>query len=204
MTDFNKIIIQQLKKYGLEYEIDIDVDWNNEEVIFCDETELNPENIFAACSDQELTLLFTTLIEQQPLHWPMAWEIARLLPEKGYLIKDKFSLEACVSNPFSGFNQMLLAYLGSSQEYETEIIRLLDEIPEDARDGLFLACEKLNTPAICRKLMEKFTQWITADPTYGNGTGELANLEKFMALWQETQDPDTVGAFSAFCREKLR
>ena len=202
-SEINKIIVRQLQRHKLEYEIDLDPNQDNQKVVFCDDENLGQQRIFKECSEDELTLLFSALIENKALHWDIALEIAKLLPEKGHLVEDHFSIDDCAANPFYGFNQLLLATLGRDQKFESEIIKLLDAVPEDARDGVFMACEALNTPAICRKLMEKFTQWITADPTYGNGTGELANLEKFLALWQETQDPDTVGAFCAFCREKL-
>ena len=96
---------------------------------------------------------------------------------------------------------LLLAALGSDQKYESEIIKLLDAVPVDARDGVFMACEALNTPAICRKLMEKFTLWIKADPDYGNSTGEGGNLVDFIALWQKTQDRKSLDDFTAFCRK---
>ena len=52
--------------------------------------------------------------------------------------------------------QLLYAYLGSSMQYENKIIELLDVIPEDFRDGLFMACYRLNTFAICCKFLHRF------------------------------------------------
>ena len=96
---------------------------------------------------------------------------------------------------------IIFAHLGVDQKYESEIIKLLDAVPVDARDGLFMACEALNTPAIFCKLMEKFTLWIKADPDYGIGTGEDGYLENFIALWQKTQDRKSLDDFIAFCRK---
>lgn len=200
-TEINKIIVRQLQQYGLEYEIDLDPNQDNQEVVFCYDENLSRQGIFKECSEEELTLLFSALIENKALCWDIALEIAKLLPEKGHLIKDKFSIDDCVANPFCGFNQLLLAALGSNQKYESEIIKLLDAVPEDARDGLFMACEALNTPAIFRKLMEKFTQWIKADPDYGTATGEGRYLENFLVLWQKTQNDKSVDKFIAFCRK---
>ena len=200
-SEINKIIVRQLQRHKLEYEIDLDPNEDNQEVVFCYDENLGQQRIFKQCSEEELTLLFSALIENKALNWVIALEIAKLLPEKGYLIEDKFSIDDWAANPFYGFNQLLLAALGSDQKYESEIIKLLDAVPVDARDGVFMACEALNTPAICRKLMEKFTQWIKADPRYGNGTGEGQFLEKFIVLWQNTQDRELVNEFAAFCRK---
>ena len=176
-SEINKIIVRQLQRHKLEYEIDLDPNQDNQEVVFCYDENLGQQRIFKECSEEELTLLFSALIENKALYWDIALEIAKLLPEKGHLIEDKFFIDDCVANPFYGFNQLLLAALGSDQKYESEIIKLLDAVPVDARDGLFMACEALNTPAIFCKLMEKFTLWIKADPDYGIGTGEDGYLE---------------------------
>ena len=200
-TEINKIIVRQLQQYGLEYEIDLEQNQDNQEAVFCYDENLSRQGIFKECSEEELTLLFSALIENKALCWDIALEIAKLLPEKGHLIKDKFSIDDCVANPFCGFNQLLLAALGSNQKYESEIIKLLDAVPEDARDGLFMACEALNTPAIFCKLIEKFTLWIKADPDYGNSTGEGRDLVNFIALWQKTQDRKSLDDFIAFCRK---
>ena len=200
-SEINKIIVRQLQQYGLEYEIDLDPNQDNQEVVFCYDENLSRQSIFRECSEDELTLLFSALIENNALDWGIALEIAKILPEKGHLIEDKFSIDDWAANPFYGFNQLLLAALGSDQKYESEIIKLLDAVPVDARDGLFMACEALNTPAICRKLMEKFTLWIKTDPDYGIATCEGGYLEKFIALWQKTQNDKSVDEFIAFCRK---
>ena len=200
-SEINKIIVRQLQRHKLEYEIDLDPNQDNQKVVFCDDENLGQQRIFKQCSEEELTLLFSALIENKALHWCIALEIAKILPEKGHLIENKFSIDDCAANHFYGFNQLLFAALGSDKKYETKIIELLDTIPTDFRDGLFLACFHLNTPTIFRKLLEKFTQWIKADPGYGSGTGEGQFLEKFIVLWQNTQDRVLVNEFIVFCRK---
>ena len=200
-SEINKIIVRQLQRHKLEYEIDLDPNQDNQKVVFCDDENLGQHRIFKECSEDELTLLFSALIENKALYWDIALEIAKLLPEKGHLVEDHFSIDDCAANPFYGFNQLLLAALGSDQKYESEIIKLLDAVPVGARDGLFMACKALNTPAIFCKLMEKFTLWIKADPDYGNGTGEGRYLVDFIALWQKTQDRKSLDDFIAFCRK---
>ena len=202
-SEINKIIVRQLQRHKLEYEIDLDPNQDNQEVVFCYDENLGQQRIFKECSEEELTLLFSALIENKALHWGIALEIAKLLPEKGHLVEDHFSIDDCAANPFYGFNQLLLAALGSDQKYESEIIKLLDAVPEDARDGVFMACEALNTPAIFCKLMEKFTEWIENDPDFGNGTGDEAYLDAFIALWQHTQTPELCDDFIKW-RQKWR
>ena len=56
---------------------------------------------------------------------------------------------------------------------------------------LNLFCCSMLLLTICRKLMNKFTEWIKNDPDFGNGTGE----EAFIALWQHTQTPELCDDF---------
>ena len=43
--------------------------------------------------------------------------------------------------------------------------------------------------------MNKFTEWIKNDPDFGNGTGEEAYSDAFIALWQHTQTPELCDDF---------
>ncbi len=60
--------------------------------------------------------------------------------------------------------------------------RLLDQVPEDGRDGLFLACYRLQSEKLDRKLIEKFTKWGEEGWCLG-ATDELYALEQFIAKW---------------------
>ena len=201
-AEINRIIVRQLERHKLEYECNFDPNWNHQEVIYCYDEKLITHEIFEDCSGDELTTLFTALLENRPMDWNIVLEIAKLLPAKGGLVKKRLE-DYIFRSEFDYDNRMLLlAYLGSNPKYEKRIIELLDTIPEDFRDGLFLACEALNTPVICRKLMEKFTQWITANPDYGcDGTGEGQYLHCFLELWQHSQPSELCGNFIAFCRK---
>ena len=193
----NKIIIRQLKINALEYDCFFDSEANGE-MVACrnfDPDIFNERCIFSECSDAELVLLFNAVIDNLPLGWDISCEICKMLLTKGALVKDQvekiiFDSEFDFSN-----RQLLYAYLGSGMQYENKIIELLDVIPEDFRDGLFMACYRLNTLAICRKLINKFTEWIKNDPDFGNGTGEEAYLDAFIALWQHTQTPELCDDF---------
>lgn len=60
-------------------------------------------------------------------------------------------------------------------------LRTLPE--EDFRDGLFLACYRLNTFNIYKNLVKYFSEWIGKDSDWGYGTGERWALEKFIKKW---------------------
>ena len=191
ISEINKIIIRQLGRNNLKYASYFDSD-QNADVVYCEECEnllqfLDDKCIFSDCSDSELIQLFNAVITHYPLDWDISCEVCKMLPRKGYLVKEK--LEKIIFNPtFDYCDQLLLAYLGGALQYEDYIIDFLDKIPEDFRDGIFLACYKLNTSTISCKLVKKFTQWIT-DPDFGNGTGEEYYLDKFVELWQHKQSP---------------
>ncbi len=82
-----------------------------------------------------------------------------------------------------GSNGLLLSYLGSVKGADAQIRRLLDIVPEDGRDGLFVACWKSQSARVQKKLLEKFERWIEDDPDFGSGTGEAAWLGAFLAKW---------------------
>jgi hypothetical protein len=72
---------------------------------------------------------------------------------------------------------------------ENLAIKMLDIVTDDFRDGLFLACYRIRTPRIFNKLERCFLEWIAADVTWGQGTGEIYCLKKFIDLWQELKVP---------------
>ena len=65
-------------------------------------------------------------------------------------------------------------------------MKCLDLCEEDFRDGLFLACYRLNTPDIYSSLVRHFSEWIEKDPDWGKGTGEQLALERFLQKWDQT------------------
>ena len=67
-SEINKIIVCQLQRHKLEYEIDLDPNQDNQKVVFCDDENLGQQRIFKQCSEEELTLLFSALIENKALH----------------------------------------------------------------------------------------------------------------------------------------
>ena len=69
VSEINRIIVRQLQRHKLEYEIDLDPNQDNQKVVFCDDENLGQQRIFKECSEDELTLLFSALIENKALYW---------------------------------------------------------------------------------------------------------------------------------------
>ena len=187
-TKINKIIIRQLKRNNLEYDCDFDPNQSGD-VVSCYDFDqfphmLDKKCIFAECSDSELELLFNAVIDRNPLDFDIICEICKMLPAKGYLLSEKLEKIIFESEFDYSDYQLLFAYLGCDKKYEAKIIELLDTIPKDFRDGLFIACDRLNTPAITCKLFEKFTREIIENNSFGAGTGEDAILEDFIKKWE--------------------
>lgn len=190
VNEVNEIIIRQLKLNNLEYDCFFDPE-ESCEIVLCNDFEhfprlLDEKCIFSDCTDAELVQLFNAVIERKYLDFDIIGEICKMLPEKGCLVSDKLE-KIIFQTEFDYSNyQLLFAYLGCDKKYEAKVIEFLDTISKDFRDGLFIACDRLNTPSIIRKMFEKFTQWISADVDYGLCTGECAALEYFIKKWEHS------------------
>ena len=77
------------------------------------------------------------------LHAGLALQLSWLLAERGMLVCARMGRIITKTDWSSyGSNGLLLAYLGSVKGADAQIRRLLDIVPEDGRDGLFVACWK--------------------------------------------------------------
>ena len=63
------------------------------------------------------------------------------------------------------------------------IVKFLDVILEDARDGILTACWHCNDRRVQKKLLEKFEEWSVDPSGWGDGTGEDVWLGRFLAKW---------------------
>ena len=122
------------------------------------------------------------------IRFELGLHFARLLAEKGALVAGE--LAAALDLPDRDWGrfdilarrQLLLAGLAALPESGRRIVELLDIVPEDFRDGLFLACWFDGEAAVQRKLFAKFGEW-TADPKWGGGSGEEGWLYIFLTKW---------------------
>ncbi len=115
--------------------------------------------------------------------WSLNCQMARLLSERGLLIArimDKIIEETDWSH---GICTLLLSYLAVKPDGVEWAKKLLDVVPNDARDGLFLACWKIKDMGLHSKLLRKFEEWITEYPTWGGGDGETGWLKHFLGKW---------------------
>src|SRR5881394_821246 len=109
--------------------------------------------------------------------------LSKLLSQKGRLVSETIDplLRSLDWSSWSSY-QLFLSYLAVRDDGAELASRLLDQVPEDARDGLFLACYRLQSTALDRKLIDKFLEW-GAEGWSPESTGELYALEQFIAKW---------------------
>ena len=141
--------------------------------------------IFGDLDDEDAKFLLESFIDFRSLyHFDLALQLARLLAERGTLVRARMGRIIAKTDWSSyGSNGLLLSFLGPVEGADAQIRRLLDIVPEDGRDGLFVACWKSQSARVQKKLLEKFERWIEDDPDFGSGTGEAAWLGAFLAKW---------------------
>jgi hypothetical protein len=142
------------------------------------------ECIFDDCSDaQAKPLLESFLRNRLSVSWSVSEQLSKLLSKRGRLVSEtmdklleKLDWSCCSAE------QLFLSYLAVRDDGASWAARLLDEVREDFRDGLFLACFRLKSEELDRKLMKKFMEWAAGHWCPGS-TGELYALEQFSAKW---------------------
>jgi hypothetical protein len=110
-------------------------------------------------------------------------QLSKLLSTRGGLVADVMDPLLKTVNWGTFSNHLLfLSYLAVREDGPSLAQHLLDVVPEDGRDGLFLACYILRSESLDRKLIEKFVELDSGawDP---GSTGELYALEQFIAKW---------------------
>ena len=65
------------------------------------------------------------------------------------------------------------------------MVAMLDFVPEDCRDGLLLACHRLNTPAVYDKVKACVRRW-AGEGWGGASTGEAHLIGRMVRRWDET------------------
>jgi hypothetical protein len=141
--------------------------------------------IFDRCSDAEATKILRHFAKAQfNVGWAVQCELAKLTSKRGCLIAEL--LEPLMAGENWGrhpIDFLLLAYLAKAANGESQILRLLDVVPEDSRDGLFIACWWLDSRAVDRKLMNKFAEGGAGSGWAPGSTGELGALGAFVKRW---------------------
>ena len=150
-----------------------------------------PPYIFSDVSADDAKILLNSFVELGcPTAFDLSLQLSRLLAENGRLVSQTMEKMFAKSGwPLGGEigNYLLLSYLATMDDGANWAISLLDVVPEDARDGLFMACWKMDGLDVQEKLREKFSEWIAADPDWGLGTGEGGWLSCFLAKWAKNE-----------------
>ena len=114
----------------------------------------------------------------------LSCHLGSLLAQNGRFVEDLLDpvLRQTDWNSYAS-PQILLAGLAATPDGAERAVELLDIVPEDARDGLFIACWYLPALPVQRKLLAKFVEWTSSDPSWGGGTGEAGWLRSFLCKW---------------------
>lgn len=160
------------------------------------EYPLGSDWLFQSATEDEAEVLLQPFIAGGLEIGPgLSCEMSRLLAEKGYVVKKQlrrifestdWSLYATPSHILSG-----LHYLPN---WTVHVERLLQIVPEDWRDGLFLSIWVKGGRDAETLLLERFEDWILI-PDWGSASGERGWLGKFIAKWlfEKTFDCQRLG-----------
>ena len=142
------------------------------------------ECIFDDCDETQVKMfLIAFLAHNLSVGWSVSVQLSKLLSSRGLLVGNIADpLMETLDWSSCGIHQLFLSYLAVHRKGAALAEQLLDRVPEDCRDGLFLACHKLQSEKLDRKLIAKFMEW-GAGPWSPGATGELYALEQFIAKW---------------------
>ena len=142
------------------------------------------ECIFDDCDDARAECFLKAFLQSElDVSWSVSEQLSKLLSIRGGLVSHVMDPILTTRNWDSIGNHLLfLSYLAVKKDGATLAMRLLDQVPNDGRDGLFLACFKLTSEELDRKLIRKFEEWDTQNWDPAN-TGELGALKKFIGKW---------------------
>jgi hypothetical protein len=134
------------------------------------------ECIFDDCNDSQAKLFLQSfLADGLNVSWSVSEQLSKLLSIRGRLVSGSIDpLLSTVDWSSISTRLLFLSYLALRQDGATLAMKLLDVVPDDGRDGLFLACYRIQSEALDRMLMEKFLEW-NEDWGYP--------LEQFIAKW---------------------
>jgi hypothetical protein len=145
---------------------------------------LAPECIFDECSDAQAKIFLEAFLAGKlAVSWSVSEQLSKLLSTRGLLVREAIdSIVASVDWSCCGSNQLFLGYLALRNDGPELAAKLLDTIRDDFRDGLFLACHRLQDEKLDRKLMAKFVEWEAQGDDLVS-TGCTYALEQFIAKW---------------------
>lgn len=146
------------------------------------EIPLEDEWLLKSITDEEAIFVLNRFLDgDTDCAYDMLCQFSRLLVEKGALIKTRLQ---CFyqDKDWSSYSapQLTLSGLVHLPDAAMRIQELLNVVPEDCRDGLFLACWHLNDKEVTKQVLKKFEEWV-ADPDWsGAATGEAVWRRRFV------------------------
>lgn len=146
------------------------------------EIPLEDEWLLKSITDEEAVFVLNRFLDGDTgCAYDMLCQFSRLLVEKGALIKTRLQ---CFykDKDWSSYSapQLTLSGLVHLPDAAMRIQELLNVVPEDCRDGLFLACWHLNDKEVTKQVLKKFEEWV-ADPDWsGAATGEAVWRRRFV------------------------
>lgn len=146
--------------------------------------ETSSEWLFSDVSDEEATTLLRAFaLEEDCCTFAVQRHLARLMATRGNLVRDLMD-PIIVSTDWATYSSlpMVLSYLAAMENGADWILRLLDVVPCDGRDGLFTACWYCEDFRVQEKLLAKFEEWIQ-DDAWGRGDGEDVWMKNFLGKW---------------------
>lgn len=141
--------------------------------------------LFSDVSDEEAKVLLDAFVAgTSRCTFEILRHFARLLATKGALVAGQVDkiIETTDWESYAS-PQLLLSYLAVKADGVKWILKLLDVVLEDARDGLLVACWYCNDIRVQKKLLEKFEEWSSDPSGWGGGTGEDGWLGQFLTKW---------------------
>lgn len=143
--------------------------------------------IFKGCNNDETrSLLESWLKGTLRCDRDVEFQLSRLLSERGTLVRDLANGIIQEEN-WSGFNckQFFLSHVRNMDDFEFAFPRYLRTMPEDFRDGLFVAAMYEKTQKVDMVLIDAFSRWYTSGNWSPDGTGEDGWLEYFLKRWMQ-------------------
>lgn len=145
--------------------------------------ETSSEWLFSDVSDEEAkTLLRAFALKEDCCTFEVHRHFARLMATKGGLVRDL--MDSLVgSTDWKAYSSFPVAsYLATMRNGVDWILKILDIVPNDGRDGLFTACWYCEDARVQGKLLTKFEEW-SNDQTWGGGDGEGQWMKEFLCKW---------------------
>ena len=148
------------------------------------------ECIYDPVDDATALWLLNDWLDDKPyVGWNVHRELSKLLAKRGHLVRDRVEpivrQLAALRPDEGGFtpwaeHQLCLSFLWRMEDGESLAVRLIDRVPEDFRDGLLLACYKVNTPAVYEAVKAAVRQWEADGCWCGDSTGERWLLRRMV------------------------